>query len=283
MKKLNLFIIIVCIMCFILPGHAQNDKKSRKHHNIMLGFEFGSDFFFGDPIKSDMVRENKSSYYSFHDFDYYCGLIPDYQEMNVLYFGIKPEFFFCKNRMGLSTGLRVSRYSTIFDSDKDYFLWLVNQDDINTEYVKIRDITQNSYYLGIPLDFRFFPNRRELPFQFYLKAGSVFNYRLHTNNKVNFQNKSMKSNSEIIDNQIDSSIDDFNAYMFLGFGFKIGRYKASGRKIPYFNVEMHALNIMLTDKASSFIRTNAGIGFQLSAQIPLGKTAPIGSRYLPGI
>ena len=279
MKTIYLHIIFIYIFCFITPIKAQKNEVNKKHHNINLGFEFGADAFFGDPIKPEMVRENRSSYNYFQDYNYYCGLIPDYQEMNVTYIGVKPELFICKNRIGLSSGLRLSRYSTNLDSDRDYFLWLLHQDDVNTEYVKINDITQNSYYLGIPLEFRFFPNKRELPFQIYFKAGSVFNYRIHTNNKVNFQNKQMNINTETVGNQVNNSIDDFNAYMFFKMGFKIGSYKAtSQRKFPYINIELVALNLMLTDKASSFMRTNAGLGFQLTAQIPLGKNVPIGSR-----
>ena len=279
MRNLNSYIITACIICFTASSHAQNYNSKKKHHNIRLGVEAGTDFFFGDPRKPDMVRENKSSFYEFNDNNYYCGLILDYQNMNVSYLGIKPEVFFCKNRLGISTGLRVSKYSSALESDRDYFLWLLHQDDINTEYVKINKITQNSYYLGLPLEVRFFPNRRELPAQFYLKVGSTFNYRMNTNNKIVFQNQSMESNTESIDNHVDDSVPDFNAYMFFAMGIKIGKFKEA-RKFPYINIEIHALNIMLTDNASSFIRTNAGLGFQVSAQIPIGKSAPIGSRYL---
>jgi len=281
MKNTNLYKIIIFILCFIAPVQAQENNLIKKHHNIKLGVEIGTDFFFGDPRKPDMVRESKSSNYYYNDHDFYCGLILDFQNMNVSYFGIKPEIFFLKNRLGISSGLRFSRYSSYLKSDRDYFLWLIHQDDIYTEYVKINRITQNSYYLGIPLEVKFFPNRRELPAQFYMKVGSTFNYRLQTNNKIEFQNHFMESNADMIDDQINDSNLDFNAYMFFAAGIKIGRFKAgSRRKTPNFNIEIHPLNIMLTDKASSFIRTNAGIGFQVSAQIPIGKSAPIGSKYL---
>ena len=279
MRTINLCILFMYAICFIVSGQSQTGDINKKHHNIRLGVEYGSDYFYGDPIKPEMVRENKSSYHSFHDYDYYCGLIPNYQRMNAMYLGIKPEFFFCKNRMGVATGLRLSRYSTTLDSDRNYFLWLLYQDDVNSEYVKIREITQNSYFLGIPLEYRYFVNRRELPVNFYFKAGSIFNYRLQTKNKVEFQNKSMNINTDAVDNQVNYSIPDFNAYMFVGFGFKVGGFNTGGgKKFPYINLEVHALNIMLTDKVSSFMRSNAGIGFQFSAQIPLGKTVPIGSR-----
>jgi hypothetical protein len=262
-----------------MPGYAQNDNKSKKHHNIKIGVEFGVDGLFGDAIKQDMIRENQSSHYWHDDNDYYYGLLYNDQEMDITYWGIKPEMFFAKNRIGLSTGLRLSRYSSSIDSYRNYFLWMIHQDETYTEYVKIRDIKQNSYFLGIPVELKFFPNKRELPVQFYLKTGAVFNYRIHTNNKVKFENQSMRIHSGKINNYTKQYINDFNSYMFLGLGFKIGRHHTDNKRyIPHVNIELHALNIMLTEKASSFMKAYAGFGLQLSAQIPLGKTVPIGSR-----
>ena len=280
MRKISLYIVILYLLYSVTPGYAQNDEKRKKHHNIKLGVEFGVDGLFGDAIKPDMVRENKSSYHGYDDYDYYCGFLFDNQEMDVTYFGIKPEIFFAKNRIGLSAGLRLSKYSSHLDSDRNYFLWKIHQDETYTEYVKIRDIKQNSYFLGIPVEARFSPNKRELPVQLYLKTGAVFNYRIHTNNKVKFENQSMEIHANKISSQTNQDIKDFNSYMFFGLGLKIGRHHADKKKyIPHMNIELHVLNIMLTEQASSFIKANAGFGIQLSAQIPLGKTVPIGSSY----
>ena len=279
MKKISLHITILYLLCSILPGHAQNNEKRKNHHNIKLGVEYGSDFLFGTTIKPDMVRESKSSYYWFDDYNFYCGILPKYETLNVNYLGIKPEMSFAKNRIGIATGIRLSKYSTNLGSDREYYLWKIHQDEINTEYIKIRYVTQNSYYLGIPLEAKFYPNKRELPVQFYLKTGAVFNYRIYTSNKIKFQNKSTESYTETINDQVNQNLKDFNSYMFVGLGLKIGRHHTNYRKyIPHMNIEIHALNIMFTDKASSFIRTNAGLGFQLTTQIPLGKTVPIGSK-----
>jgi hypothetical protein len=279
MKKISSYLTILYLLCFIFPGHAQNNEKRKNHHNFKLGIESGTDFMFGSTIKPDMVRESKSSYYGFDDNDFYCGILWDYETLNITYLGIKPEISFAKNRISVATGIRLSRYSTNTDSDKDYFLWKIYQDEINTEYIKIREITQNSYYLGIPLEAKFYPNKRELAAQIYFKTGVVFNYRIHTNNKIKFQNTSSEANDETINDQVNQNLKDFNSYMFVGCGLKIGRHHTNHKKhIPHINIEAHVLNIMFTDKATSFIRTNAGLGVQLSVQIPLGKTVPIGSR-----
>jgi hypothetical protein len=199
--------------------------------------------------------------------------------MNIFYLGIKSEFFFANNRFGISTGLRVSQYSSVFDSDRDYFLWRVRQDAVNTDYVKISSITQNSYYVGIPLELRFFPNKRELPFQHYFKIGSIFNYRIHTKNHIGFQDNAMNHYTKSVENKIENP-DNFNAYLYPAVGFKIGGFKVGEGTFPYINIEAHLPGIMLTSNVSSFLEKNSdvllGIGVQFSVQIPLGKNSPIG-------
>ena len=279
MRRILNIVATLFLLNIVLPGYAQNIEKSKKHHNVTLGVEFGSDLFFGETIKPDKVRENKSSYYVFDDYDYYCGLVWDYQTISITYLGIKPEFFFAKNQLGLSTGIRLSRYSSSLDSDRNYFLWNIRQDETYTEYVRIRKITQNSIYVGIPFEVKFFTNKREMPAQFYVKTGAVLNHRINTNNKIAFHNQSMEVHGETISKYTNRNLEDFNGYLFLGCGLKIGRYSADKRRYaPIMNIEIHAVNVMFEEEGSSFIRTTSGFGFQLTAQIPLGKTVPIGAR-----
>ena len=272
-KKLNLFIAALCFLCFTVQAQDSEDKKT---YNLMLGFEIGADGYFGETMQSDRLRENRSYYHVYDDYDYYCGIVGNDQYMNVVYFGVKPEVFVLNNRLGISSGVRFSRYLTNIESDRDYFLWLLHQEGLNTEYVTIKEIEQNSHYIGIPLELQFFPDKRELPFQHYFKLGTVFNYRLYTENKIEFHNQQMSRHEGLVDSQIGYP-NDFNAYIFGAFGFRIGRYGGE-KKLPYINLEVHLPKVMITPKASSLIKTHAGFGFQMMVQIPLGETVPIGSK-----
>jgi hypothetical protein len=261
MKKISI-IIFVLLVLFPLGTIRAEDKK--RENNFKIGVELGIDNFFGSSIGAERVRKNR------FDYDPYCGIYYSSQTMAITYVGIKSEYFFLQNRIGVAAGFRVSNYSTSLNSEKDYFLWLLQQDQLTTDYARIHDITQNSYYVGIPLEFRFFPNHRELPFQHYFKLGTVFNYRLSTNNVVNFQNASMNHLSKTVEDQIDQP-QDFSVYIYPVIGFKIAKY-------PWFNVEFHFPCGMFNDKGSSFIQTSAGLGVQFSVQIPLGKSYPMGSE-----
>jgi len=279
MKKILYIAVTFFLLSSVLPGYAQNIEKRKKHHNVALGIEFGSDLLFGETIKPDKVRESKSSYYLFDDYDYYCGLLWDYKTINITYLGLKAEMFSAKNRLGLSTGIRVSRYSTSLDSDRDYFLWNLQEDETNTEYVRIRKITQNSFYAGVPFEIKYFINKREKPAQFYVKTGATFNYRINTINKIDFHNRSMEVHDKTISDYTNRNLEDFNGYLFLGCGLKIGRFSADKKRYaPIMNIEIHAVNVMFEEEGSSFIRTTSGFGLQITAQIPLGKTVAIGAR-----
>jgi hypothetical protein len=56
-------------------------------------------------------------------------------------------------------------------------------------------------------------------------------------------------------------------------GFKIGDSSS-----PWLNMEIHFPGFLADLQATSFLKTGIGIGLQFSVQIPLGKSAPIGSE-----
>ncbi|MDR3193954.1 MAG: hypothetical protein LBT76_01510 [Tannerella sp.] len=262
------FLIFVLLATGILRGQ-----------NIKLGAEYGFDTYFGDTKKPDGVRESKSAFPYFDDYVFYCGLIGPEQSLDISYAGVKAEFFLPGNRLGIAAGLRVSKYASVFDSDRDYFLWQVRQEGVETDYVRVRAVRQESCYLGVPLEIRFFPNNRELPFQHYFKLGAIFNRRLQTENRIDFPDDAMSRYADSVRDGIEAPAN-FNARLYPAFGFKIGGFRVGAGRFPWINVEAHFPGIMLASGASSFIKSysNSGIGLQFSVQVPLGKNAPIGSK-----
>jgi hypothetical protein len=264
MKKSSLFMIVLLACGSSITMQAEDKERT---NNLKIGAEFGYDVFFGDH-NLDRLRKDKSSYYYGNYYDDYYGYE---QALNVFYTGIKSEYFVWRNRIGFASGIRLSMFATDLNPKKDC-LWLLNETDSYTDLVRIRDITQNSYYIGIPLEIRFFSNNRELPFQSYVKIGGVFNCRLATTNSVTVKNPAMRQYEETISNQLGHS-ENFNMYFYNALGFKIARY-------PWFNIEIHLPNIMVNRRFSSMMNLSdggSGFGVQFSVQLPVGKSHPMGT------
>ncbi|MDR2449990.1 MAG: hypothetical protein LBD52_08550 [Prevotellaceae bacterium] len=265
MKTIRIFIFILPVLFSSFAKLQAQDKDNSKINNFKLGLEAGFNSYWGEVAKPEHVRENYSSPYS-----YSFHILPTQSAM-VYHLGFKPEYFFLRNRFGISAGLRVSRFSSAFESGNSYpVMWLLRQEDIHTEYVRIRSITQNSYYVGIPLEIRFFPNRREFRFQHYLKLGVALNCHVHTKYKTVFYDEHMHIHAGTVEAQLGKPYS-FNSYIYPAIGFKIGRSPS-----PWVNLEIYC-SALITPRTISFMKNGAGVGCQFSVQLPVGKSAPVGS------
>ena len=275
---------ILKLLCFlaILPVsalYAQEEQKS-EHHNLKLAFESGINIMSCGLDKPVQIRENHYSHYYYRDeYNYDYGIFGDYVNLPTVYFGIKPEFFVFNNRIGIASGLRFTYAQSKLASDSDDFLWKLREDGLSTYYVQIKDISQNTYLLGIPLEIRYFINKRELPVQPYFKLGASFNFSIiNYDTKVNFANENMKKYEDEVQNQLPSIKNSFTSFLFGAVGFKIGRYK-EGKMIPWGNIEFQFPYTMLSNNSFSFVRVSGlGGGVQMSFQISIGKNMPIGSK-----
>ena len=279
MAKISSFLTIVFLgaLSSISALFAQDGQPAPKNYNLKIAFEFGLDGMSGTLKKPEQIRENYSLAYSGGDGYYDYGYFRESSLLRTLYFGVKPEFFVYRNRLGIASGLRIYATSSELASSGNNFLWRVSEDASNTGYVQIKNIRHSSYLLAIPLEIRVFPNRRELPFQHYFKVGTSLNYRIHSKNQVNFVNNAMEKYDGLIQSQLsDNKI--FSAFIYGALGFKIGEYK-EGRWIPWINVEFIFPQGLLTENSFTFVENGAfGAGFQLSFQIPIGKNVRIGAK-----
>jgi hypothetical protein len=89
---------------------------------------------------------------------------------------------------------------------------------LKTDYLKIDEFSQQSYFLGVPLEVRFFTNNRDLPVQTCFKIGSTFNYKLMTDNNISFNNPSMNKYVGTVGDGIEKA-DRFHVYVYPAFGF----------------------------------------------------------------
>ena len=277
MKKNVKLLFLMALLPFAI--FAQDEQP--KHRNLKLAFEVGTNIKERGIAKPEQIRENQSTG-SYGDSFYNYGFFGGGNLLHTTYFGIKPEYFFHNNRIGIASGVRFTTASSKLVSDRDNFLWRINEDDLTTDFVRINDIRHKSYLLGIPLEFRIFPNKKQWAVQPYIKAGTSFNFRIHSRNQVNFTDKAMEKYEDVVSRQLSEN-NNFSAFLYAGAGLKIGRHKAD-RWSPWVNVDFQFPYFMLTENSFAFIGKYNDIdlfpggGFQLSFQIPIGKNVPIGSN-----
>jgi len=138
---------------------------------LRVGVEAGVNLLFDAKVnKPPQIRENQS-YYLDDDDHYYGGFVSNYQSPGLFYLGFKAEYTLSK-RFAASAGMRFSYKNTTLDSDKDYFLWRVSESLTGTNYVKIKSITQRNYYIGVPMEIRFFPSEKDRLMRHYLIFGN---------------------------------------------------------------------------------------------------------------
>jgi Galactokinase len=187
-----------------------------------------------------------------------------------VYAGIASEWFFLNNKIGISTGLRFTSLNCIANKDgmgsSSSFYLLYQQNGLNTDYLRIKEISQQSEYLGIPLDFKFFVFRNELS-KFYIKTCVVFNVKLQTKTKISFYDPSMDSYSGNVSGMVGSP----NSFS-LGFNLS-GGYQLVLPHSPVVNLECSLPSAILTREKKGLLDPISGAGIQISVMLPLKNKA----------
>ena len=264
MKKSSFFLF------FLLFSNLISAQRIYEYSRLHIGVEAGLESSFGSNVKPSAIRESQS-YYQYGEYynDYYygCGYMYNEPAFTRYYFGIKPEYSL-NAHLAVAAGLRFSFGENSLTSDRDNFLWKINETETTSNYIKIRDITQNIYTVGIPLEMKIYPDKSDMLWRVYGKVGAVFNLAFASDVLVDFSNAAMNKYLPDVQNQFEKP-SLFNGQFVLGFGLKIGKMNS-----PFGNIEIQ-IPIHFTDKqrlGSLFEINNAvGVGMQASIFIPVGK------------
>jgi len=214
--------IFLTFMVFVPLVLVAQTERIHEFSRFRYGVEIGLESFAGDKVDIPQIRENQSSNYypDYYDDMYYCGYMYDRYNYTHFFVGFKPEYSL-NHFFVASAGLRLSFNNSFMNSDRNYFLWKVAESGQMTNYVRVTNLTQNNFYIGLPMDIKIFTYKRDVRFQHYFKAGFVFNTLVASATKVNFQNPAMeKPYSDQIAKQLKKP-SFFSAQTFVGMGFKI--------------------------------------------------------------
>ena len=225
MKKL-----FICSFFVLLVTHIQAQEEiTLTMPRLRLGIEAGVSSVLSQINKPEMIRENRYHYYD-QDYDYYCGFVRDASNVTLFNFGAKLEYVLHK-RIAVASGLRFSFYKATLNSDRDCFLWKVSETEISSNYIKINNISQTNYYLGIPLEIRFFLSEKDYAVRTYFIVGTSFNFLAASENKIAFHNPEMEKYSSGVLEYIGNP-SSFYCSLYGGFGLKFGK-----ANYPFGNLE----------------------------------------------
>ncbi|MDR0812007.1 MAG: hypothetical protein LBN23_07040 [Paludibacter sp.] len=265
MKKLLTF----SLAAFCAFASAQ-ELQIYEYQRLRIGVEAGLENLFGSNVKPAAIRESQSFYYGdYYHGDYYygCGYMNETPSFTRFYFGVKPEYSLNYN-FAVAAGLRFAWGKSSLISNRDYFLWKVQDTETMSNYIRINDINQTVYNIGIPLEFKVYPGKSDVFWRMYFKAGAVFNFAFAQDVAVDFTNAEMKKYLPEIKKQFESP-DFFNGHFILAIGFKIGR-----QKHPFGAIELQ-MPIQFTNKPrlnSLFkMEDRVGVGVQTTLFFPVGK------------
>ncbi|MBN2165235.1 MAG: hypothetical protein JW717_03060 [Marinilabiliaceae bacterium] len=261
MCKINtLLIIIISLLIFQSETNGQNEENKP---TSFFELETGIGFYDSNMQTYDFFRNSSSVYYQ---SDRLIDNISSFYYQ--WYIGAKVEFRLNDNKHAFLTGLRIKKccsslgkLSSDYESS-EYFFLLYNKNEASSEFLKIKEINQASYYIGIPLELkRIMVNKKY--YRFFFKAAFDLNYRLHTTTDVVFFNNLMEEYEDGVINKFDEPAD-FVSVFYPMVGFNFGREDKSG-----LIVEFALPSLFVTDKSvSGLVKPDVGCGVQLNIQVP---------------
>jgi hypothetical protein len=257
--KIKIFIILLFFPLVLLAQKAKTNEMPR----FRLGITAGMGASFGNNDRPAYIRQSQSYYY---DYDYSGNIFPEWQNLESYYFGLKPEYML-NRKIAVAAGLQFVTSSATLRPNSNRFLWKVSEDATNTNFLKIKEISQQNHFLGIPLEVKFFPKRMEGFVRHYFIVGTSFNFRVSSSkNDIVFETKQMEKYTSEVSSQLRRP-NSFHGSCYAGFGLKIGK-----PEYPIGNIEIQFPVLMFGNgNLNAFIKTKDtfGIAIQTALQIPV--------------
>lgn len=183
-------------------------------------------------------------------------------ELSMWFAGVKIEKKDAQERFGLATGIRFTGLqSRIYRSGNPQFFFLLHrQTGTTTEYLSVSELRELSYYLGIPLEFHIYTNRRRRNRWFFM-GGGEWNLHLRTKKEVQFHDPAMHIYESGV-KEILGNPGSWYASFYIGAGLILGKER------PRFTVGLTS-PLAITKTASSLNVPTAGVGLQVQYLISL--------------
>ena len=262
MKQKHLYLYLVMAVGLLCPDlFAQEVSSPQKR--LSIGAEFGTNFANTKLTDQWSVRKGAINPYSFGYDNYNTGA-----SFHSAFYGVKSEYALYKDIFSVSSGIRYRNFNSSYSRSPYFFL--LHEVQVNrTDYLRIKEITEKSHYLGVPVEVICapdFPILRNKTFSiaFYTKLGGEISARLHTSRNIDFQNEAMKQYEDELIKERCRDITPVYASLYYAFGLRFGNVNS-----VRFNIEGTPPAFVFTNKVSSFMNVKSFGGLQLSLLVPI--------------
>lgn len=250
-------------MMFIFAQGNESSTPEQIKNRFYFGVEAGIKTFDYRSRDYSFIREEATYFYG--NYENYSQIASmTYMPIFVL----KAEYRMLSDKIWLSGGVDYSfmnsSQSRISQSqyDTDYLYVLLNQDQNDTYYYRVKEVEARDQYIGIPIDIRYSPFLPRF-FRLYFKLGFDVNFKIASKQNVVFHDSEMNTHEEDILNLFDES-KPFYSTGSLGVGFQLGKQDK-----PNFRIEADFPTIVITPEAFALMDHSFGGGVRMSFVLPL--------------
>lgn len=184
------------------------------------------------------------------------------------FYGLRAEIA-ASEKVSFSSGLRFTWSESFAGKDKfngssSWFYWLWKEDQTSTDYLRVKNLSQTSYYIGIPVEGKLYLEFLQGSFfKCYIKIGAEFNLLFADKAQVTLFEEAMQVYEDDLVKQI-SGPRSFNSSLYGAGGVSIGKKNT-------LNLEVLMPYGVLSNEDQTLISQTIGAGMKIDYLIPIKK------------
>ena len=255
MKMMKILVLLVIVSLYKTNLTAQITQK-------YLNVDMGITGFVNELPTNMKIRGDVPKYYYGNETS--TKMVNGFMQRNFI--GLKAEIV-VRDKFGWSMGVRFSQMESSITKNNnygnDYFYLVTKETATSSEFMKVRHINQSSNYVGVPIEFRYFPYMPR-KFRVFIKLAAEGTILLQTKKSVSFGDDAMAK----YENDVTRNIKDpakLSSLLYGGFGIKYGQ-----KSKPSISIEFSGPAWFASYKSNGMLNPVVGGGVQVNIQIPIG-------------
>ncbi|MCB0804801.1 MAG: hypothetical protein KDC05_03330 [Bacteroidales bacterium] len=251
--------ILLYLMIFPFILSAQGKSK------IHIGIEAGSQIFINEVPAYNFIRGDIDPYGTGMAAGQLSGYTGNWSA------GAKMETYASNGKFAFGGGLRFTLLTSLlgkenrYDDNNDFFYLLLREEGPDTDYLKVKNVSQHTGFIGIPFSVKYIPYFEDF-FGFFLKASTGFHLKIFNHQSADFTNSHMEKYEDNVVNMFEEP-GNFYSEFGLGAGMLFGKPDKINLSLDA-NVPVFAFGAAMEGLFDSTL----GVGIQINLLIPINTT-----------